>query len=379
MKILQVIPFFAPTRGGSVIVPYNLSLELSKKGHKVTIITTDFEFDEDFANSIRVKGVEVIPFKSLANLGLFLYSPAMKAWLERNIQNFDVAHLHNFRSYQNNIVHKYAMKNGVPYILQAHGSLPKMNKKFVKGAYDLFWGNTLLKDAKGSIAVSKIEMEQYKERGIQNLFLVSNGLNIENFDHLPEKNLFKQEHNIEKELKLIMYLGRIDELKGIPFLIEAFKYLNEEYKDVFLVIVGPGDIYKRKMEKLAAQTGLQDKIEFIEEVDNVLEAYRDAEIIVYASKYEIFGLVPIEAIMCGIPVIVSENTGCGQIIKDIGCGLLVQYGDVVDLHDKMRYLLENPEKGQELVRVGQNYIPDNLSWENIIEKIETIYNSILTN
>jgi len=108
MKILQVIPFFTPARGGSVTVSYYLSKELSKSGHEVTIITTDFEFDEEYAKSI--EGVNVISFKCIANHGLFLYSPSMKKWLRDNINNFDVVHLHNFRSYQNNVVYKYAKK-----------------------------------------------------------------------------------------------------------------------------------------------------------------------------------------------------------------------------------------------------------------------------
>ena len=62
MKILQVIPFFTPARGGSVMVPYKLSKELSKRGHDVTLITTDFEFDEEYAKTLEKEGVRVFPY-----------------------------------------------------------------------------------------------------------------------------------------------------------------------------------------------------------------------------------------------------------------------------------------------------------------------------
>ena len=127
MKILQVISYFAPRWGGDVSVCYNLSRELAELGHEVTIITTDYNYDPDYAQSL--ENVEVIPFRRVANLGLFLYSPGMKRWLRSNISNYDLVHLHSFRSYQNNIVCKYAMEFDVPYIVQPHGSLPRIVEK----------------------------------------------------------------------------------------------------------------------------------------------------------------------------------------------------------------------------------------------------------
>ena len=139
MKILQAIPFFTPARGGSVTAPYNISKHLAKRGHEVTVFTTDFEFDEEYAKSL--DGVCVVPFHCIANIGLMLISPEMKKQLKKEIKNFDVIHIHNFRSYQNIIVHHYAKKYGVPYVLQAHGSvLPLFQKQRLKKFFDLFLG-----------------------------------------------------------------------------------------------------------------------------------------------------------------------------------------------------------------------------------------------
>jgi glycosyltransferase involved in cell wall biosynthesis len=123
MRVLQVIPYFTPKRGGDVNVCYNISKYLVKHGHHVTIITTNFEFDNEFAENAIDEGIEVISFCCVANIFLYLISPGMKKWLDVNLQKFDVIHMHNFRSYQNNIVHQYAKKYKVPYILQAHGDI----------------------------------------------------------------------------------------------------------------------------------------------------------------------------------------------------------------------------------------------------------------
>ena len=141
MKILQVIEFFNPKFGGSVNVCFNLSNELAKLGHEITIITTDMEFDEKYAESIKRDGVKVLNFKCIFNLSSFLYSPSMKKWLNSHIKEFDIIHIHNFRTYQNILIQKYAKKFNIPYILQAHGSLPLIiEKRGLKRLYDLLWG-----------------------------------------------------------------------------------------------------------------------------------------------------------------------------------------------------------------------------------------------
>ena len=148
MKILQVILFFSPKFGGSVTVPYQLSKELSKRDHDVTIITTDFGFDSEYAKSIEGYGVRVIPFRTIVNFGPFIYTPSIKPWLRENIRKFDVIHMHDFRSYQNIVIHSFAMKYGIPYIVQAHGSvLPFFEKQNLKKLYDFVWGNKILKNA----------------------------------------------------------------------------------------------------------------------------------------------------------------------------------------------------------------------------------------
>jgi len=375
MKILQVIPFFTPARGGSVIVPYNLSKYLIKRGHEVTIITTDFEFDKEYAKLIKKEGVKVITFHTLANIALFLYSPSMKKWLNENIKNFDVIHIHNFRSYQNIIVHYYAKKYGIPYVLQAHGSLPKIiEKQRLKKLYDWVWGNKILKDASKLIAVSRVEMEQYKKMSVDDskIVLIPNGLHVERFKNLPRYGQFREKHGI-KEKHMILFLGRVHKIKGVDFLIKSFGCLVKEVEDAVLVIAGPDDGYRKELEKLIENLDLRDSVKFVDYVDNVSEAYQDADVLVYPAIYEIFGLVPFEAIMCGTPIIVTDDNGCGELVKKAKCGYLVKYGDVNDLKEKMKLVIENPEEGKEMVERGKKYIMENLTWDKVVGKVEEVY------
>jgi glycosyltransferase involved in cell wall biosynthesis len=377
MKILQVIPYFTPKRGGDVNVVYNLSRQLAKRGYEVTIDTTDFEFDEEYAKSL--KGIQVIPFKCRVNLSLFLYSPSMKKWLKEKIKNFDIVHLHNFRSYQNMVVYHYAKKYKIPYILQPHGSTPRViAKRRLKWVYDVIFGYRIFKDADKVIAVSKEEAEYDKQMGAnkEKISVIYNGMDIESFKNLPELGIFKKKYGIDGTM--ILYLGRIHKSKGIDFLIKAFSKLIKEINEAVLVIAGSDDGYKAELEGLIKKLNLNDKIRFTGFVDenDKISAYVDADLFVHAVRYMGgVGLTPLEAILCNTPVIVTEE--CGEVIKEADCGYLVKFGDVTGFEEKMKYILENAEEGKEMVERGKGYIMENLTWDRVVERVEEVYEELI--
>lgn len=376
MKILQVIQFFAPQFGGTVNAVYNISKELSKQGHDVTIITTDFGFNKDYSTSIEEAGVQVVPFKSIFNWASFLYSPSMKNWLNDNIMKFDVIHMHNFRSYQNGAVCNYAIKHKIPYILQAHGSILQIfEKKSLKKLFDLVYGKKILKNAAKLIAVSDLEKEQYKEMGIyeSKIEKIPNGLVLKR--HFNRDRDFRESNNIITA-SIILYLGRKDHIKGIDFLIKSFRSFLDDYDDVTLIIAGPNCGNEKELVNLVKKLKIEDNVKFLGFIGDVCSAYKAADILVYPVRYEIFGLVPLEAILCGTPVIVTENSGCGEIIRDANCGYLVKYDEIEDLKNKMLYLVKNPKIGEKFVENGNKYIMNHLNWKNINENIEGVYASI---
>lgn len=375
MRILQVISYFAPKRGGDVNICYNLSKELNKLGHDVTIITTDFEYDLDYAQSL--ENVEVISFRRVANLGFFLYTPEMKKWLRSNISKYDIVHLHNFRSYQNNSVCRYAQKYRIPYVLQPHGSLPRIiEKQGLKRIYDVVWGSWILKDASKIVAVSRTEAEQFQQAGIpdEKIAVIPNGFNVMSFTDLPPVGQFREQYGI-REKHIILYVGRIHKLKGLDFLIRAFHSFVQSWAgdDVALVIVGPDDGYRSVLSDLVNRLGLSDRVRFVDYISPVGVAYRDADVLVYPSVYEIFGLVPFEALLCGTPVIVTDDCGCGELIEEAGCGYLVRYGDVAGLSETIWSALEHPDVNTKMVAAGRRYIEEHFAWERVVKQVEAMY------
>jgi glycosyltransferase involved in cell wall biosynthesis len=108
-----------------------------------------------------------------------------------------------------------------------------------------------------------------------------------------------------------------------------------------------------------------------------LRAFRDATVLVLPSAYEIFGLVPFEAMLCGTPTIVTEECGCSEIVKASRFGQVIKYGDINGLKDVMAYTIENIEECRASAKRGGQYVMENLTWEKSVQRFEEAYDSCI--
>ncbi|QYZ78451.1 glycosyltransferase [Methanofollis formosanus] len=384
MKILQVISSFPPaySYGGAVKVSYEVSKELTKRGHEVTVFTTDTLNSQSRINEsvTHMEGINICRFRNLSNnlaAKNLAIAPGMALSLRKIVKEFDVVHIHEYRSFQAIATCHYAKKYNIPYVLQPHGSLPRIiEKKGQKKFYDEIWGNRMLKDASQIVAVSRTEAEQFKQVGIpdEKITVILNGFDVRSFTDLPPAGQFREQYDIHQK-HVILYVGRIHKRKGIDFLIRAFHSFLQTWTgdDVALVIVGPEDGYRSVLENLVEQLGIPCTVKFIGYISSLEAAYRDADVLVYPSIYEIFGLVPFEALLCGTPVIVTDDCGCGEIIEEAGGGYLVRYGDVAGLSETLRSALEHSDVNRKMVEVGRWYIEEYLVWKKIVKQVEAMY------
>ncbi|MFC1908809.1 glycosyltransferase [Chloroflexota bacterium] len=170
MKILQVFDFFSPHGGGTVDLLYKLSRSLAQRGHEVTVFTSDFKLDRDYIDSL--PEVNVYPFHCLSSIAEFYLTPGMVGEVRRRLKDFDIIHLHCFRSFQNTVIRHYATKYGIPYILDTHGSLPRMTagetgqKWRLRWLFDVVFGNRILGDASKVVAETELGVKEYTELGV---------------------------------------------------------------------------------------------------------------------------------------------------------------------------------------------------------------------
>lgn len=390
MKILQVISSFYPafSYGGPVKVSFELSKKLVEKGHKVTVYTTDaynaYSRLKNYKNPEIIDGVEVFRFRNVSNKLAhmnFPFAPGMALALRKEIEKFDIIHLHEYRSLQATFVHSYAVKHQVPYVLQAHGALSFFyQKKGLKKAYDNFSGNQLLRDASRVIALTNLEAYQCKSTGVNpsKIEIVPNGVDLSEFNNLPEKGEFCKEHPIPAGENVILFLGRIHSIKGIDLLIDAFSELIKELDNVMLVLVGPNDGYLLNLKNKIHKLNLTDKVLIAGPMygREKLKAFVDADVYVLPSIYETFPMTILEAFACGTPVVTTESCGIADIILSNHAGLVSRYNKK-ELKECISKIILCNELKDSLSNSGKRLVKHDLNLEHCADMICKIYNNTI--
>jgi glycosyltransferase involved in cell wall biosynthesis len=390
MKILQVIPVFSPSFGGPVTVVRSSSKELAKRHEVVVYTTTALDLRHDFEpKEEEVDGYKIHYFPRALKLLCYSYlfgqlnvSWDMMKAVKHNIRKFDVVHVHSWQQFPDMIVHHYAGKYNVPYVIQTHGSIPRIGKRFRKLLYDITLGYRVLNKASKVIALSKVEAEQYRSMGVpkEKIAIIPNGIDLSEYANLPPKDSFKKKFGIPEDRKIILYLGRIHKTKGIDILIKAYAYLKNKmnFKDAVLVIAGPDDGYLSEIKYLAQAFGVSNSILFVGPLygEDKLAAYVDSEVYVLPSRYETFPMVVLEAYACGKPVIASNVGGLKELIIDSQTGLLFEAGNFKQMAEKIVYLLNDSDKAIEIGRKARILVEEKYSIDKVVDMIERLYSEV---
>ncbi|MBN1937682.1 MAG: glycosyltransferase [Anaerolineae bacterium] len=379
MKILQVAPYFNAQMGGSPRIVYQLSKHLADHGHEVTVVASDYG---DPASRFENNRFSVILFPLVwAQMGFYV-TPQMSKWVRDHACEFDVIHMHEVRTFQNIVVRYAASQNRIPYVISAHGTLPVIiQRKLAKRVFDLLFGQCILDGSARMIAVSPLEVTQYTRVGIgpECILLVPNGLALNEFGNLPQRGTFRQKMQICETAKLVLFVGRLHHIKGIDILIDAVHRLQVNNDGTVLVIVGPDHGALSDLRKQASALGLHNRVIFAGPLYGTakMAAYVDADVVASPGMYEIFGLVAFEALMCGTPVVVSEDTGAGALIREAQAGATVPYGDRDALTVALQSALDREDGISEQIARGQAYIRHHIDWQANAEILTSLYAEVV--
>ena len=387
MRILQVVPWFSTGRAASGYVQavYNISRELVKRGHEVEVYTSNFLGGKRKVRncSITIDQIKVSYFNYIMRHYTFFLTPSMISVARINLKKFDVVHIHDFRSFQSIVTHYYARKYCVPYVLQAHGSIPRVDAwRRLKWIYDVFFGYKLLKDAARVIALSKIEAEQYKHMGVleEKIIIIPNGIDLSECAELPPKGSFKKKFGISEDRKIILYLGRIHKIKGIDVLVKAYAHLKNEMNvnDAVLVVAGPDDGFLNEVKFLVYNLGIADSVLFTGPLygRDKLGAFVDSEVYVLPSRYETFPMTILEAYACGKPIVASRVGGLKYLVIDGETGLLFEPGNVEQLAKSIFNIL-NSNVAKEMGLKGKNFVRETFTIEKVVERLEKVYEEVV--
>lgn len=385
MKICQVSSCYYPAwaYGGQAKVAYELTKRLAKKGHELTVYTTD-AMDEGHRLERGIKnidGVNVYYFRNMSNSLAWkqriTISPEMISAVKNEIEHFDIIHIHGFRDFQSCVIHHYAQKYGIPYIIQPHGSVPLLGKKKAKKVFDRLFGENILKNSARILALNEIEENLCIEMGLSknNIRVISNGIDLSEYGSLPAKGLFKKCYNLKENDKIILYLGRIHKNKGLDILVRTFAKILEDINNVKLVIAGTDDGYLLALKRLSNSLNIGNSVlftGFLNQEEKIM-AYVDSEVFVTPS-FTGFPLTFLEAMALGVPIVTTNK---GDIINGIDnrLGYVTNYDEESIKNMLMKILLD--EKLRDRLQKNCRHEIIQYEWNTITDEIERIYNSVL--
>lgn len=392
MRLLHVSYIYPPllkVADGITNVVYNVTKELARRGHQVTVYTSnlmDLHSDKLLPTGCRtVNGVKVYYSQSLCRYKTFIVTPL--AWhLLKNICDFDIVHIHDGRSFQGISIYLFGKMKGAPHVFQPHGSylspLPEsFLTKTARLTLDKLVSQQIVKKASKIITLSQVEAEQYKCMGIpeERVTIIPNGIDLSEYGDLPHKGGFKKKFNVPEDRKIILYLGRVHKTKGIDFLIKAYAYLTKKMdcKDTVLVIVGPDDGHLKEAKLLANSLGVSNSVMFTGFISkgDKLKALVDAEVFVTPSFYG-FPMTFLEACAVGTPIV---TTSLGDTLEWIheNVGYVTQ-PTPQDLGKAIYAIISNEKLRKEFSRNCLKMVRSEFSIERVVDKLEKLYNEVIS-
>jgi glycosyltransferase involved in cell wall biosynthesis len=263
---------------------------------------------------------------------------------------------------------RLARELSLPYVISLHGGLPHIGKALAKRVFDGLWGKSILDHAAGVLVLNSKEKAAALAFGVEESRVQSlpNAIDVTEYAPLPSPDLFRRRWNLSAA-KTILFLGRLNHIKGIDILINAFLSLSGDGEDIQLVLAGPdegaaGDIPCRNDIRLTGYLDQQAK----------LEALMAADVVVLPSRSEASPVVLFEALLCRRPAIVSS--ACELPMSQPEAHGILQFESLnpSDLRTKLLFALRDARLSNNAA-VGRDFVLQEFSPKVVAEKAERIY------
>lgn len=379
MRIAHITATFPPYYGGTGKVCYYNALELARRGHAVTVFTAAHPPGQfSYSSALRVKRLPVV-FR-------FGNAPVLPGLLQ--LSDFDIAHLHFPFYFGAELVTLATRWRRIPLVITYHQDVLLAGPlELYARVYDRTLGAWVLRSAARVLFTTLDYGRASRARWLMtarpnSVGELPNGVDSYRFNPDLPRHILRQRFGISPEaivLLLVAGLDRAHYFKGVEILLQALAQI--ETSQVRLLIVGDGDLRER-YETTARELGLGERVTFTGRVsdDELPLCYAAADIGVLPSRTmgEAFGMVLLEAMACGKPVIASNLPGVRAVVWEGETGLLCRPGDAIDLAAKIRCLAESPERRLEMGVRGRTHVERHYTWPKVVEQLEEIYAAVLS-
>ena len=373
MRVAHIVCVFPPYKGGMGNSAFNFAKILAEIGYDATVFTPDYGGAGGGAEEKRFR-IERI--KPLVKFGNAAFLPQL-FW---RLKDFDIIHLHYpfYGAEAAVLLRKLIYPKKTKLIIHYHMEPTAEGLKgLVFKLYRLFITPLLTRTA-GVITCASVDyvkhsgIARYYERNKSKFREVPFGVDIDRFK--IEDSRFKK---LDKSLKNILFVGGLDKahyFKGVDTLLKALPVLHVTC--CMLHIVGDGDL-RSEYERTAERLGIADKVNFVGMAadDDLPKHYRQCDVFVLPSinRGEAFGMVLLEAMACGKPVVASDLPGVRSVFENGKQGLLAEPGNAADLAEKIKIILSDDDLAKKMGEEGRKLIEEKYTWKKAGERLDAAY------
>ena len=388
MKILMLSWEYPPRIvGGISRVVHDLSHKLVESGHKVSVVTyrdgnAPYEEDDDGVRVYRVDNYMIHPNNFvdwIMQLNFNMISKASEIIKKEN--DFNVIHAHDW-------LVTYAAKTlkdsfGIPLVSTIHATENGRNSGIHNDT------QRYINDSEWLLSYESSEVivnSNFMKNDIQRIFglpydkitVVPNGVNLDNFEQVEREYDFRRQYADDNE-KIILYVGRLVYEKGIQNLIGAMPKILQNYNDAKLVVAGRGGMLD-ELRAEAEYLGISNKVYFVGYCDSkkVQKMYKCADVAVFPSTYEPFGIVALEAMLAGVPTVVSDIGGLNDIIDHGITGMKAYAGNSNSIADSVLALLFDQKLCAQVSKNAISKVKECYNWNTITDATLKIYNKAVS-
>jgi len=382
MKILHLIGFY-PEIGGPFTVAKDLLIKLSQKGIKVKVLSpipknydieklkfiTELPFEVEYVE-------EQLPRYVMPSFSLKFFKRIKE--LAKNCNLIYLSGIFDFYSIP-------VLYTNTKFIYSAHGSFMKdaynmiKLKKLKKDFYMSTVGYKLLDKAILIRLITEKEKEHFLEfypEFENKIRVIPNGLDLSQLEANLNKSALIEKYPKLKNKKIILFLSRINWIKGLNILIPAFAKLYNEDKNYHLLIVGKddGDGYEQRVRQWVNEYGLTDAVTFTGLLTgkDKLMAFYGSDVFVLPSYSENFGVAVVEAMACGVPIVVSDKVGISREIMRYNAGTLVK-NTVDDVYNGIKNVFSNLDKTKDMALNGRKMVHELYDINKVADKMIEMY------
>ncbi|MEO8891263.1 MAG: glycosyltransferase [Coleofasciculaceae cyanobacterium] len=384
MKILIVVPALGLVYGGPSKIAVELAHALGNLGISVDIVTTN----ANGATNLDVPLHTWIPDSSYRVqyfsycFGEYKVSLTLTKWLLEHITDYDLVHTIAVFSYPVLAAHWACQLRQVPYVMNPQGMLEPWALSYKSGKKRFYYAlleKPALERASAIQMLAFSEAERAKPLNLKSpLVIVPNGIDCQDFETLPEPELFYQKFPNTRNKTLILFLGRVDPKKGLDLLALAFAKVQVQFPQTHLIVAGQDNIeFLPTAQGYFAQAGCLDAVTFTGMLTGSLKyaALAAANVYVAPSYSEGFSMSVLEGMASGLPCVIT--TGC-----NFPEAAAVQAAHVVDINadqiaDALIECLKHPSQAKEMGDRARQLILERYTWDQIASNLSKVYSAIL--